>query len=121
MSYNKEAAKDRKKGTALLPAMGFILIVALGVISWFLAPSVQTFLVRRLNADITGPEFRYVVAFAMFIIFVMVVGLLYAIAIPKPRDQVKDMDIAKERKEIQLAKEERKARRRKITRENRKG
>lgn len=114
MAYNKEAEKDRKRGTALLPAAGFLLIVAFGVISWFLAPIVQNFLVNRLGADIQGQEFRYVVTFAMFIVFVMLTGLVYAIAMPRAKDNVKDGDLVKERKEMERARIERKARRRKI-------
>ncbi|MFN8374607.1 MAG: hypothetical protein U0694_17225 [Anaerolineae bacterium] len=114
MAFNKEAEKDRKKGTALLPAMGFVLIVAYGVIGYFISPYVQNFLVNRLNANITGSEFRYVVAFAIFIVLVLLTALVYAVAMPRPRDNVKDGDIAKERKAMEQAKLERKARRRKV-------
>jgi uncharacterized BrkB/YihY/UPF0761 family membrane protein len=123
MSYNKQAEQDRKKGTALLPAAGFILIVALGIVAWFIAPSVQDLLVRRLQVGdaVRAPEFKYVVFGVLFITMVMSVGLIYAIAVPRRRDDVKDGDIAKERKEMTKAIEERKARRRKVKHDMRKG
>jgi hypothetical protein len=120
MSYNKEAERDRKKGTALLPAMGFILIVALGIISWFLSDPVRDFIDRRSGADLSGIEMRYLVTFVLFIVFVMLVGLIYTIAIPKKRDDVKDKDLYKERKALELEKQARKERRRQVKRDMRK-
>jgi len=120
MAFNKEAEKDRKKGTALLPAMGFVLIVAYGIIGYIIAPSVQSFLITRLNASIQGAEFRYVVAFAIFIVLVLLTAMVYAIAMPRQRDNVKDGDIAKERKAMTQAALERKARRRKVKKDMKK-
>src|SRR5689334_1203465 len=120
MSYNNQAEKERKKGTALLPAAGFILIVALLIVSWFIAPSVQNFLIQRMNAGVSGTEFRYVITGGLFMVMAMFVGLIYAVAVPRNRDDVKDGDILKERKAMTKANEERKARRRKMKHEMRK-
>ncbi len=120
MSYNKEAEKDRKKGTWMLPATGFILIIALGVVSWFISDPVRDFLDQRLGTDLSGQQMQLVIALALFLVLVMFVGLLYAVLIPKRRGDVKDKDIAKERKEMERALLEKKERRRKVKRDMRK-
>ncbi|NWF68939.1 MAG: hypothetical protein HXY40_07625 [Chloroflexi bacterium] len=120
MAFNKQAEQERKKGTALLPAMGFILIVAFGVIAWFTSAPIRDFLDSRLGANLSGPEMQFVVGLTVFLALLMVSWLVYAIAAPRKRDDVKDADLMKERKAAQAEKDARKARRRKLKHDMRK-
>jgi hypothetical protein len=113
----------KRKGQALLPLIGLILAVAIGIISYFLAPAVLGVL-RQLNGGFGRgiPEERLLLFITIGVFFVLgsIASLLVAIARPKKKIDVKEADLEKERKQAKLFKEYEIQRQRKLNREMRK-
>ncbi len=93
-----------KKSRRRWAAYGFVLIVALMVISWFSAPAVIQML--RANQNIRSglsamPQWQVQVAFTLviFVILAAISALIVTIAAPKRSLNIKDKDLAKERAE----------------------
>jgi hypothetical protein len=107
------------------PVIGFLMLIALAVMSWFLAPSAIA-LTRDIIPQFSGRELNPMV---MRIIFTVVLTFLFgavsaallALLTPKPQIDVREGDILKERQEMLRKKELEKQRLRKINRELRGG
>lgn len=119
--------KDDKRATGFRrywPVLGFFLIVVLGVISYFLAPSVIDWAADNLNG-FTGrelPQLTMRIGFAVviFVVLLSIFGLILAAFAPKRKlDTVKDADLVKSRAEMLKRREEEKRRQRKINQQMR--
>jgi hypothetical protein len=107
------------------PVIGFLMVIALAIISWFIAPSAIE-LMRDIIPRFTGRELNPMV---MRIIFTVVLTFLFgaisaallALLTPKPQINVREGDMLKERQEMLRKKELEKQRLRKINRELRGG
>jgi membrane protein implicated in regulation of membrane protease activity len=93
-----------KKSRRRWAAYGFVLIVALMIISWFLSPSIIQML--RTNSDFRAgmremPDWQVQVAFTLviFVILASLSALIVTIAAPKRALEIKDKDLIKEREE----------------------
>jgi hypothetical protein len=106
---------------AFWPVLGFLMLVALGVIAWFLAPEAQR-LARRLFPAFTGGELepwqiRAMFAFLVFVVFIGIASAIVAIAAPRRALNVREGDLAKERAHMIKEQTAARKRRRKLNRE----
>ncbi|MDX2138096.1 MAG: hypothetical protein SF123_08365 [Chloroflexota bacterium] len=115
---------ERRQSRAAWGVMGFFLAVALGVASWFLAPVLTDALPRNLQnlleQRFPEPAGQIIVAAAIFVILLSVVGVIVAIFAPKPRATVNDSDMLKDRQAMQRDRIARERLARNIAVENRK-
>lgn len=103
------------------PVIGFLMLVAVAIISWFLAPGAID-LARDIIPRFTGRELP---AAAMRIVFTVLLtailgslsAALLALASPRRPDQVREGDLLKEREAMIKQKQQERARMRKINRE----
>ena len=116
MSMEDEYAerKRKKSGSGLrpyLPVLGLFLAVALGAVSYVLGPYVSQFASTRMGLDNT-PELEWVFRGALFLVLLLFVFMVFAVAVPRPKSQrlVTDRQLATEkdlRRKEQLAKKKR--------------
>lgn len=110
-------AETKKKNNPFWPVMGLVLAVALGVISWFIAPSVRDFVFTRfpnsVSAFATTSEANVQLIFTgvVFFILMCISGMIVAVAVPKKSSQVKDKDIRKQQASIRKEREVKKRKR----------
>jgi type III secretory pathway component EscU len=116
-------ADNKKKANPLWPVIGFLLALALGVIAYFLAPSVRDFVFTRFPNSIsafgtTTPEnVQWIFTGAVFLLLLCLSGLVVAIAAPKNPVQVKDKDLVKQQKAMRAERTMKKKRRLAMERE----
>lgn len=108
-------------GRAFWPVLGFLMLVMLGIISWFLAPQAQL-LAMRFFPTFTGGEIEpwQIQAMFAFIVFVVLAGVasgIVAIAAPKRSLNVREGDLARERAKMLKEQRTTKKRRQKMNRE----
>lgn len=103
---------QNKRSRWAWPVIGLVLAVALGVIAYTLAPDTIR-LLRRIDsrfitAGIPPAQLRWIFTAILFVIFLTITGFLVAIAVPRPKNFVKEADLASERKSMQDEKKRRK-------------
>jgi hypothetical protein len=84
--------------------MGLLLAVALGIISYFLAPGVIQ-LTRRLlpqfsTQGIAGDQLRLIFTALTFVVLLLLTALFVALFMPKKPMLVKESDLKKEREQM---------------------
>ncbi len=113
------AKKKSKRG--LWPVLGLVLIVALLIISYTLAPTVIEFCKTNFRGFTTRGTDPQVVHWLFTILIFLVLGaftaLFVALFAPKKAINVKESDLAKERVEMQQQKRMDRLRQRKINRQ----
>lgn len=100
MSFEDEYVHRQKKKnpiTPFLPALGLILAVALGAISYVLSEPVHTLLIDNISNFPTQIEVQYVVAVGLFATLILLVAMIYAAFAPKPPKLVSETELKKER------------------------
>ncbi|MCI0351545.1 MAG: hypothetical protein L0Z53_19145 [Acidobacteriales bacterium] len=119
MSQITVVEKKRRRG--LWPVMGLFMAVALGIIAYFLAPSVIELTKQLLPQFSTGgiprEHLRLIFTFLTFVIMLSFVAFLVAIFMPKKPINVNENDLKKERAQMQAYKKYERQRQRKINRE----
>lgn len=113
MQDYKPAPKPKSKG--LWPVMGLLMAIALGIISYFLAPSVQRIVIQITRGGFTGQELppdqmRLFFTGLVFLVLGSVAALIVAFARPKPKRKVMDADLVKQKDEMRLEEKRRRAR-----------
>lgn len=114
---------EKKRSRALFPVMGLLLGVAIGLISWFSAPSIITLLpnnLRELFRRLPGNQEQIWFAVFMFVVLMALISIIIAIASPKKLVNVKDSDIMKERNAMLREKAGKQYQARRMAQENRK-
>lgn len=112
----------KKQNRGLYPLIGLVLIIAMGVIAYFLAPSVIDFLKTRSAAfgrGIPADRLLLFVTIGLTLIFSTIASLIVAVARPKKLIDVKESDLMKERIEAKRMKEYEFKRQREINVKNR--
>jgi uncharacterized protein involved in cysteine biosynthesis len=111
----------KRRSRALWPVLGFVLLVALALLAWFLAPGVTDWLkanLRGFSTRGTDPQtVQLMIAALIFLTLAGVTALIVALFAPKKVLNVKETDLVKERKEAKERRELEKRRQRKINRE----
>ena len=117
MSQIKVLEKRRKRG--LWPIIGLLLAIALGVISYVLAPTVITWLRdrnARFGLTLDPQVFQLLIAGVIFVILITIFALIVAAATPKKMINVKETDLIKERMQGKMHKQYEQKRQRQLNR-----
>ncbi len=102
MSSDIKVKARKSPISALLPAMGVILLLAYGYVGWALAPELIAWTADEFSG-FSGNEFdenimRTAFAAFIFLVFTSLTGLAVAIFVPRKRSRVNEKDLDKERK-----------------------
>ena len=114
-------AESDTNGRRRWAAFGFLLIVALTVIAWFVAPDVikwvkSTF--RQFNASgLTPIQLQLAFTAIVFVLLALLTGLIVTLFAPKKALNVKDKDLVKERETGEKYRRAQRKRQRRINRE----
>ena len=105
--------KPKSKG--LWPVFGLLMAVALGIIAYFAAPSVQRIVVQITKGGFTGHELppdqmRLFFTAIIFLVLGSIAGLIVAFAKPKPKRKVMDTDLVKQKAAMREEEKRRRAR-----------
>jgi hypothetical protein len=119
MGFNKE--RNVTGVRRYWPVIGFLMLVAIAIISWFLAPEAIA-LTRNIIPRFTGRELPVMtmrIVFTVLLTFLLgaLSAAVLALATPKPKDQVREGDMLKEREELVKRKAMERERTRRLNRE----
>jgi hypothetical protein len=119
MSQIKVVGERRKRG--LWPVMGLFLAIAIGIISYFLAPSVialtKQLLPQFSTSSMPREQLRLIFTVLTFVVLLAAVAFLVALFMPKKQTDVKEKDLKKEREQMAAYKKFERHRQRRINRE----
>lgn len=103
------------------PVFGFLMLVAIAIISWFLAPAViemtKDIIPRFTGRELPATTMQILFTVLLTAIFGSLGALLLALLAPKRSDQVREGDLLKEREAMIKRKQMERERTRKINRE----
>ena len=112
---------ERKRKRGLWPVMGLILAIVIGIISWFLAPSVVALTKQLLpqfsTTGMSPRDVNLIFTFLTFVILMALVAFIVAIFMPKKAINVNERDLKKERDQAADYRKYQRVRQRKINRE----
>ncbi len=114
---------EKRQSRVLWPVMGFILAVALGVISWVVGPSVMAILPLELQGllrRLPGLQGEVYVSLFLFLILLSIGVIFVALFAPKKAINIKDSDMMKQRQDMLKYKAGKERSQRRIAQENRK-
>ena len=108
---------------AALPAIGLLLALAFGAISWVLAPQLLGWTVRNVSGftgrEMPGQTMRLIFAAFIFLVLSGFAGGVVALALPRKKSRVKESDLAKEKADMRREKQRRRKRQKELARQNR--
>ncbi len=112
--------KKKTKMQAFGPAIGLLLVAAVGILAWFLAPEIDKILIRTLPnfKEIPKQNLQIFTTVVMTVVFVLLVSLIVAAAAPKRKSAVNEKEMVKDRLELIKEKELTKRRRKQMSRMN---
>lgn len=112
--------KPKTKMQAFGPAIGLLLILAVGIIAWFLSPEIDKVLIRALPnfKEIPKQNLQIFTTVVVMVVSVLLVSLIVAAAAPKRKSAVNEKEMFKERLDIIKEKELTKRRRKQMNRMN---
>jgi hypothetical protein len=115
-----EIKRAEKRGTRpFWPVLGFLMLVALGVLAYTFAPDAirlarQIFPAFRGPSPIPPEQMRLAFAAIVFLVGLTIGAGVIALFAPKSKMQVRDKDLAKERDQMLKARAAAKRRQRKL-------
>ncbi len=96
--------KTKRKGQSYWPVIGLVLALALGVISWAIAPSAFDWLGTWLKgfppAGVPRPTLELLITVVLFVVLGLLASLLVALAMPKKLSAVNEKQLAEERAQM---------------------
>jgi predicted histidine transporter YuiF (NhaC family) len=99
MMSEEEYRRKRKTSTkAFLPAVGLILLIAFGAISYAIAPILERQFRGKIGAIPDGDMGELFYGAMLFLILIMITGLVLAFFSPKSKKNVSERELDKERK-----------------------
>jgi len=116
--------RSKSRSQAFWPVLGFMLILASGVVAFFLGPVVVDWLDRSNvikgfpPADIPSTTIDWILRGIVFVILVLLASLLVAAAAPKKKLAVTEVALTKERKVMVNDKKARKMRQQLMNKQN---
>ncbi len=117
------AIASKKNNRRMWPVMGFLLIVALTLLAYTIAPNVIDWIKANFRqfrtAGMTDEQLRLAFTAIVFVLFTLVVALIIAVSAPKKAINVNMDELSKERVDMLKGKRARKKRQRRINREYR--
>jgi uncharacterized iron-regulated membrane protein len=112
---------SKKRGiTRWLPALGFLMALALAGVAYVLSEPVHEMVYDSLSSqqgEVDKETVRYGVMFLLFVLFLAVAGMLYALFAPKPKYKVTEKDLAKERAQNELQRRKEKERKHRLNKQ----
>lgn len=112
--------KQQPRGKAFWPVVGFLLALSAGVLAYvFTDPTIAALRSSLRNFPTPNATIRLIVGLILFAILAMLFSLAVAIAVPRKKSAVTEIQIAKNRKVIVNEKAARKIKQREINRQNR--
>jgi hypothetical protein len=95
--------------------MGLLMAIALGIIAYFIAPTVQRMVIQITKGGFTGQELppdqmRLFFTGLVFLVLGSIAGLIVAFAKPRPKRRVMDTDLVKQKNEMRQEEKRRRAR-----------
>ncbi len=117
--YIEKLAKKRGI-TRWLPALGFLLALALGAVAFVLSEPAHQALYTSLFAQ--QPEFdqdivQYAVGGFLFVLFMLTAATIYAVFAPKPKHKISEKQMAKEREQNELQRRKEKERKHRMNKQ----
>lgn len=114
--------KPRSKMAPWWPVIGLLLVIAVGFLSWVVAPEANRFLARTLPnyppPGVTGQTLNLIMTAILFVVIVLLVSLVVAAAAPKKKSAVNEPQLLKDRAKLIEEKKKQKLRQRQINRMN---
>jgi len=115
--------KPKSKG--LWPVFGLLMAIALGIISYFIAPYAKDIVIRITRGGFSGQELppdQMTLFFTVIVFLILgsIAALIVAFAKPKPKRKVMDTDLVKQKEEMREEEKRRRARKLVIEREMKK-
>jgi hypothetical protein len=109
---------EKKNRRGMWPVYGLLMALAIGAISYVLAPELLKFVRQRAPQFSVGtlPESQVELIFAaaIFLVLIAVVTFLLAIFVPKKKSDIKDTHLVKEKKAMEAERLARKKRQREV-------
>ncbi len=118
-------SKTSSRRRAFWPVIGFVLAVSLGIIAYALGPAAYDFLRRSpIIPNFPPPgvprgQWELILSGILFIVMVLLVALVIALAVPRDRSRVNEKKLVKEREMMIREKKAKKILQRQINREAR--
>ncbi|MBL8162312.1 MAG: hypothetical protein JNJ61_10035 [Anaerolineae bacterium] len=114
--------KPRSATARWWPVIGLVLVIAVGFLSWVIAPEANRFLARTLPnyppPGVTGQTLNLIMTGILFVIVVLLVSLVVAASAPKKKSVVNEPQLMKDRAKLLDEKKKQKLRQRQINRMN---
>lgn len=103
------------------PVIGFLMIVAVAILSWFLAPAAidaaRDIVPRFTGRELSPTAMRIAFTVLLTVILGSLSAMLLALASPKRKDVVREGDMLREREQLLNRKAVQRERQRKVNRE----
>lgn len=110
--------KPEPRGKAFWPVLGLLLALSSAALAWVFTPSVLAFLKSNLrNFPPITTTLSLMTTVILFALFAMVFSLIVALAMPRRKSQVTEIQMAKDRDAMVREKAARKVRQRDINRQ----
>jgi hypothetical protein len=114
----RQAEKKNRRG--LWPVYGLVMAIALGAISYVLAPVLLQFVRGRSPrfsvGDLTTQQVELLFAGIIFFVLIGITTIILGLTVPKKKNEVLDAALVKERKAVDAEKRARKKRQLEIAR-----
>jgi len=107
--------KPKPKSKGLWPVYGFLMALALGIISYFIAPYAEDIVIRITRGGFTGQELppdqmQLFFTGIVFLVLGSIAALIVAMAKPRPKRKVMDADLVKQKAEMRQEEKRRRVR-----------
>jgi hypothetical protein len=109
--------KTPPRGRAFWPVLGFLLALSSAALAFVFTNPLITQLRHSLRNFPTDPKVPIIVGVILFAMFAMVFSLIVAIAVPRKKSGVTEIQMTKDRKAMVNQKMARKAKQREINRQ----
>jgi len=109
--------KTPPRGKAFWPVLGLLMALSAAGLSYAFTPSVISYLQSSLRSFPKDAKVPIIVGVILFALIVLVLSLVVAIAIPRKKSAVTEVQVAKDRKAMVNEKMARKIKQRNINRE----
>src|ERR1051325_3736733 len=109
--------KTPPRGKAFWPIMGFLLALSAGALAFVFTHPVIDALRKSLRVFPADPKVPIIVGVILFALFAMIFSLIVAIAAPRKKSAVTEIQMAKDRKVMVNQKMARKIKQREINRQ----
>lgn len=112
----KQSPQKNSSFNAFLPALGFVLVIALGAVSYLLSGPLHRFLLEQNLGIPANVEVQYLIAGLLWIVLMLFSSMMYAAFAPKPDKMASERQLKVEKEDKQKQEAARKKRQQEINR-----